>query len=128
MQINQNKIQTIVYKCSTAPHKKPTLRNNSVNVTPVVSPRLAGCDSDERYLKIQLRTRLAVPGTVIVTPSEECLLGFGLVWYLDNDIGSLVQNDRQTSIIKKRTVCGGITYQTPCLFFALYGPRMCLKQ
>ena len=41
---------------------------------------------------------MEVPGTVIVTPSEECLLGFGLVWYLDNDIGSLVQNDSQTSI------------------------------
>ena len=41
---------------------------------------------------------MAVPGTVIITPSEECLLGFGLVWYLDNDIGSLVQNDSQTSI------------------------------
>ena len=43
---------------------------------------------------------MAVPGTVIVTPSEECLLGFGSVWYLDNDIGSLVQNDSQTSILK----------------------------
>ena len=41
---------------------------------------------------------MAVPGTVIVTPSEEFLLGFGLVWYLDNDIGSPVQNDSQTSI------------------------------
>ena len=35
---------------------------------------------------------------MIVTPSEEFLLGFGLVWYLDNDIGSPVQNDSQTSI------------------------------
>ena len=43
---------------------------------------------------------MEVPGTVIVTPSEECLLGFGSVWYLDDGIGSLVQNDRQTSILK----------------------------
>ena len=37
---------------------------------------------------------------MIVTPSEECLLGFGLVWYLDDGIGSLVQNGRRTSILK----------------------------
>ena len=49
---------------------------------------------------------MAVPGTVIITPSEECLLGFGLVWYLDNDIGSLVQNDRQTSILKTDPLWG----------------------
>ena len=54
---------------------------------------------------------MAVPGTVIITPSEECLLGFGLVWYLDNDIEALYR--MTVKPLLKQALCGGITYQSP---------------